>query len=67
MTTETTEVMTVPQISRILGVSKNVGYDYCRRGLIPHHRLGGRIIISRAAFYDWLNRAPPSEEQAESE
>lgn len=55
---EVMEVMTVPQISRILGVSRNVGYDYCRRGLIPHRRLGGRIIISRQAFYAWLNAAP---------
>ena len=47
-------VLTVPEEARILRVSSGTAYDYCQRGLIPHLRLGGRIIIDRARFAAWL-------------
>ena len=47
-------VLTVQEASRLLRVSPNTGYDYIARGLIPHLRLGGRIVIPRARFEAWL-------------
>lgn len=57
-----TAVMTVPEAAKVLKLSKDTLYDYVNQGLIPHHRLGGRIIISREAFYAWLNGATSSKE-----
>ncbi len=47
-------VMTVPEAARILRVSKGTAYEYIQKGLIPHVRLAGRIIIPRARFEAWL-------------
>lgn len=48
------EVMTVASCAKVLGVTSNTAYDYIARGLIPHIRLRGRIIIPRARFEAWL-------------
>ena len=47
-------VMTVPEAARVLRVSKGTAYEYVQKGLIPHVRLAGRIIIPRARFEKWL-------------
>ena len=47
-------VMTVPEAARVLRVSKGTAYEYVQKGLIPHVRLAGRIIIPRARFEAWL-------------
>ena len=47
-------VMTVPEAARVLRVSKGTAYEYIQKGLIPHVRLAGRIIIPRARFEAWL-------------
>ena len=48
------EVMTVPEVAQVLRVSRGTAYEYVQRGLIPHLRLSGRIIIPRARFEEWL-------------
>ena len=53
MTNEKT-ILTVREISRILRISTGTTYDYVQKGLIPHVRLGGRILIPRARFEAWL-------------
>jgi excisionase family DNA binding protein len=50
-----TAVMSVLEIAHVLRVSKGTAYVYVQRGLIPHIRLSGRIIIPRARFEAWLN------------
>ena len=52
--TKNEAVMTVPEAARVLRVSRGTAYDYCQRGLIPHIRLAGRIIIPKARFEAWL-------------
>jgi len=47
-------VMNVVEVAQVLRVSKGTAYEYCQRGLIPHIRLAGRIIIPRARFEAWL-------------
>ena len=53
-------VMTVPEAARVLRVSKGTAYEYIQKGLIPHVRLAGRIIIPRARFEAWLAGNEPS-------
>ena len=43
-----------PEAARLLRVSKGTAYTYIEKGLIPHVRLAGRIIIPRARFEAWL-------------
>ena len=52
--TKNEAVMTVPEAARVLRVSRGTAYEYVQRGLIPHIRLSGRIIIPRTRFEAWL-------------
>lgn len=56
--------LTVPQTAEVLGISKNRAYELCAEGLIPHLRLGGRIVIPVAALERWLASAGGQAEQA---
>src|SRR5689334_18433598 len=38
------EVMTADQVAAFLGVDRNTVYDYAGRGVIPHQRLGKRML-----------------------
>jgi excisionase family DNA binding protein len=49
--------LTVPQTAEALGISKNRAYELCAENLIPHIRLGGRIVIPVAALELWLSQA----------
>ena len=42
--------LSVVEAASIMGVSKNVAYEAARRGEIPSIRLGGRILVPRAAL-----------------
>jgi excisionase family DNA binding protein len=44
---------TVSEIATILGITRNGIYGYVRKGLIPHVRLGDRVLIPKS-FVDGL-------------
>ena len=44
----------VPEASRLLGLSPRHGYELCRRGELPALRLGGRWIIPRGRLEEML-------------
>jgi excisionase family DNA binding protein len=48
------EVMTADEVAAFLGVDRNTVYDYAGRGVIPHQRLGKRILFGRGALMSWL-------------
>jgi len=48
------EVMTADEVAEFLGVDRNTVYDYAGRGVIPHQRLGKRILFGRSALVSWL-------------
>jgi excisionase family DNA binding protein len=48
------EVLTAEEAAQLLRVSPSHLYEMCRQGVIPHRRLGRRIIISRQALMEWL-------------
>lgn len=52
--TEPQEVMTADEVAAFLGVDRNTVYDYAGRGVIPHQRLGKRILFRRGALLSWL-------------
>ena len=47
----------VPEVAEMLGVSVDTVYELVRGNLIPHKRLGRRIIIPAGTFDTWLNDA----------
>jgi len=49
------EVMTADEVAAFLGVDRNTVYDYAGRGVIPHQRLGKRILFRRGALRSWLD------------
>ncbi len=41
---------TVVEVSQILGIGRNTAYESCRSGEIPTVRVGGRVLVPRAAI-----------------
>jgi excisionase family DNA binding protein len=51
------DVMNADAVAVYLGVDRNTVYEYAARGVIPHQRLGKRMLFHRAALVSWLS--PP--------
>lgn len=48
------ECMRAEQLAKFLGVNRKTIYSYAMKGLIPHRRLGRRIVFSRSQVVSWL-------------
>ena len=48
------ECMKARDLAKFLGVNTKTVYAYAIRGMIPHQRLGRRIIFSRSQVVAWL-------------
>lgn len=46
--------LTVEEAARVLGVSRNTGYEAVRLKQIPSIRVGRRLLVPRAAFEKML-------------
>lgn len=46
--------VTVPEVARLLGISRMTAYAAVRDGTIPNLRIGRRVLVSRAALDRWL-------------
>ena len=51
------DVMTADEVAAFLGVDRNTVYDYAGRGVIPHQRLGKRMLFRRGALVAWLDNS----------
>lgn len=51
----TKDVMTADEVAEFLGVDRNTVYDFASRGVIPHQRLGKRLLFRRGAVVAWLD------------
>jgi len=40
-------IMRADEVIKILGIGRNTLYEWCRKGLIPHIRIGRLIFFSR--------------------
>lgn len=49
------EVMTADEVAAFLGVDRNTVYDYAGRGVIPHQRVGKRLLFRRGGVVAWLD------------
>jgi len=48
--------MNIPEVAKLLGISKNLAYDLakCDKLPVPVLRLGKRIVVSRRALMELL-------------
>lgn len=49
------DVLTVPEVARLLRIGRNAVYEGCARGEIPHVRVGRLLRFPRAAIMRWLS------------
>lgn len=47
--------MSVDEAAAVLGIGRNAAYEAVRRGEIPSLRIGGRILVPRAAVRKMLS------------
>ena len=47
--------LNVEEAAKLLGISRNLGYQMAREGKLPTVHFGKRILISRAALYKMLD------------
>ena len=43
-------VYTVPEVAKMLGINRNLGYEMARTGQIPTIKLGRRLVCPKAAI-----------------
>ena len=43
-------------ISKLLGVSKSKAYELMSRNEVPSIKLGGRVLVEREKFINWLDK-----------
>lgn len=47
-------VLTISEVSKILGIGKNTAYDLIRSGAIKSVRVGRQIRVPKSAFLEFL-------------
>lgn len=52
---QASDVMTADEAAVFLGVDRNTVYDFAGRGVIPHQRLGKRLLFRRGTLVAWLD------------
>lgn len=54
-TNDSRAVYSVREVARLLSLSLGSTYALVREGEIPARKLGGRWVIPKKRFHDWLN------------
>ncbi|HOG00992.1 MAG TPA: helix-turn-helix domain-containing protein [Clostridia bacterium] len=50
-------VLTVKEAAVILRISSSKMYQLLREGMVPHIKLGNRVVVPRAKFLNWIESA----------
>jgi excisionase family DNA binding protein len=50
------KTISVPEAGEILGISRNAAYEAARAKQIPTLKIGGRLLVPRAALEQMLER-----------
>ena len=53
-------VLTVEELAKELGISRNLAYRQVREGNIPSVKCGDRYLVSRVALEKWLSGESPT-------
>ncbi|MEU8170532.1 helix-turn-helix domain-containing protein [Micromonospora sp. NPDC049004] len=63
-TSDNRAVYSVREVARLLSLSLGSTYALVREGEIPARKLGGRWVIPKKRFHDWLNEANEQDNRA---
>lgn len=58
-------VYNVREVSEMLSISLGGTYQLCRDGTIPALKLGGRWVIPKARFHNWLDNLPTANPESD--
>jgi excisionase family DNA binding protein len=50
------DVLTPPEVAKVLRVGRNQAYELIRQGLLPSFRIGCRIRVAKRALLDFVYR-----------
>ena len=49
-------LLSVREAAQLLGVGKGLVYNLCAEGVLPHLRLGRKLLLPRAGLVEWVKR-----------
>lgn len=55
----TRATLDLTEVAALLGCSRSSAYRWAKDGTLPSIRLGGRVVVPRAAIAQLLDPAPP--------
>lgn len=63
--TDRRETIVAKEAAEMLGVSEWTIYDWARRKIIPHIKVGKRVLFRRASILQWLDEQEQASVAAE--
>jgi len=51
------DMVTVPELTKMLNVGRNTAYELVRAGFVPSVRIGRQVRISKQSVIDYIVRA----------
>lgn len=51
------DMVTVPELAKMLNVGRNTAYELVRAGIVPSIRIGRQVRISKCSVIDYITRA----------
>jgi len=48
--------LTVKEFSEYMGISIDLAYKLCREEVVPHVRIGGRILLDKVSIDKWFEK-----------
>ena len=48
-------MLSVPEVAKVLGISRAGAYELVRATGFPHIRIGNRIVVPRDKFIQWID------------
>ena len=49
-------MLSVPEVAKVLGISRAGAYELVRSASFPHIRIGNRIVVPRDKFIAWIDQ-----------
>ena len=49
-------MLSVPEVAKVLGISRAGAYELVRSAGFPHIRIGNRIVVPRDKFIAWIDQ-----------
>ncbi len=59
-------IISAKKASELLGVSLWTVYEYCRQGILPHKKLGRRVLLCKEQLEEWARGGEPNHQTLDS-